>query len=171
MRNERGSIIAIVLLILSVITLAAIGSLMVTRYDMRYTKAAKSYDRGFNLADGAAVTGFQDLKTHDREQSTSFTDPTNPPPPFIIGCACGDWTQCANASTRKTCTRCIDSTVGDYLIQLQLMGYSTQPQQSAGWDTGTYFDEYWSGYGTANPTSSTAYSAGVENDVQKTKAK
>jgi Tfp pilus assembly protein PilX len=168
-RNQRGNVIAIVLLLLSVVTLAAIGSLVVTRYDMKFTNAAKSYDRGFNLADGAAVTGYQDLRTHDREQSTAFTDPNNPPVAFIIGCPCADWTLCSNATSRQTCVKCIDATVGDYLIKLQLMGYTTTPQLSAGWDTASYFAEYWSGYGTSSPSKSTAYAAGVETDVQKTK--
>ncbi len=171
MRNEQGNVIAIVLLVLSVISIAGVGSLVVSRYDIKFTSAYKSYDRGFNLADGAAVTAFQDLKTVDREQSTSLTDPNNPPPAFTIGCSCADWTLCAAASTRKSCSKCIDSVAGDYLIQLQLLGYSTEPQLSTGWEAGTYYAEYWSGYGTAYPTNSTAYRAAVENDVQKTKQK
>jgi Tfp pilus assembly protein PilX len=170
-RNQQGNVIAIVLLLLSVVTLAAIGSLVVTRYDIKFTNAAKSYDRGFNLADGAAVTAFQDLKTKDREQSTSFTDPNNPPAAFTIGCPCVDWTLCSSSSSRNTCSKCIDTTVGDYLIQLQLMGYSTEPQLSTGWEAGSYYAEYWSGYGTSSPTYTTTYASAVETDVQKTKQK
>lgn len=145
---------------------------MVTRYDTKYTSASKSYDRGFNLADGAAVTAYQDMKNSSPEilearLSPPFTDPNNIPPAVTVGCPCVDWTQCKTATARKACNKCIDSTVGDYTAQEQLMGYSTKAQASVGWEAGTYYAQYWSGYGTGNPTNSTAYSTGVETDVQK----
>jgi hypothetical protein len=134
-RNEQGNVIAIVLLFLAVVSIAGIGSLMLTRYDMKFSSAYKNYDKSFSLSDGAAVTAYQDLRTHDREQSAVLTDPKHPPAPFIVGCPCVDWTQCKNASTRKTCARCVPVSSGDYLVQLQLMGYSTQPQLSVGWES------------------------------------
>jgi Tfp pilus assembly protein PilX len=169
--RAQGNVIAIVLLILAVVSIAGVGSLTISRYDIKFTSASKNYDRGFSLADGAAVMAYQDLKTHDREQSSSFTDPANPAPPFIIGCPCTDWSQCKDATSRKTCTKCMPTTSGDYLVQLQLMGYSTAPQLSVGWESSGYYAEYWSGYGASTPTNTTLYSAGVETDVQKTKQK
>jgi hypothetical protein len=174
-RNQRGNVIAIVLLLLAVVSIAAVGSLVITRYEIKFTTAAQSYDRGFNLADGAVVSAFADLKNKNREIQTKPTllpTDTAYAPAITIGCPCFDWSQCKDDTTRKSCTKCIDSNAGDYLVQVQLLSYSTAPQMAYGWDPSSYYCQYWAGYGTSNPTYDTkAYNAAVETDVQKFEAK
>lgn len=173
MKNERGNVIALVLLILSVVSLIGAGTMLMSKYDMKFTSAFKSYDRGFNLADGANAAAYRDLETHDREQDTAFKDPNNPPPAWMIGCECKDWSKCKN--NRASCPKCFDSTdtqkniVGKFDINLQLLGYDTSPKP--GWELGSYYDEQWDGLGVATPSLTTAFKSNVESAVLKTKSK
>jgi hypothetical protein len=187
MSNNRGSVILLIMLLLGVVTLVAVGAMVMSIYDQKFTSALKSYDKGFNLADGAATLSFRDLGQRDREQDTSFIDPNSPPGPIIIFCHCQDssYTVTGNVesgnciSARSTCTRCVDRSVGNFDSKIQLLGFSTQPPP--GWEAGTYYAEQWNGTGQAAPATTlvsgsdkqvnTAYSAMVETSVNKTKAR
>ena len=54
MKNERGSAIVLVLLLLGILGLLGAGLLVQTRYDIKLTRAQGSYDKMLNLADGSA---------------------------------------------------------------------------------------------------------------------
>jgi hypothetical protein len=171
MRNQKGNVIALVLLLLAVVSLVAAGALLISRQDMKFTAASKGYDRTFNVADGAATTAWRDLGTKDREGDTKFTDPSNPPKPFTIACHCkgsfADPSLCTG-SARSTCTRCVDKSQGDYDVKLQLLGYVTQTKP--GWEQGGYYEEMWDGNGYSSPTYTQTANSNVEVCVEKTKS-
>jgi hypothetical protein len=140
MDNNRGSAIALVLMILAVVSLIGVGLISLSRMDVKFTAALKSYDKMFNLADGASTRAFYDLKSRDREQDTNFV---------------GKSVRLDNIYPNP-----LDSTkppteplVGDYSVNLILDGYSTEP--SSGWELGTrgYYQEYWIGEGQGIRTS------------------
>jgi hypothetical protein len=54
MKSQKGSAVALVLLILGVISLIGVAALLQSRLDLRFATALQSYDKMFNLADGAA---------------------------------------------------------------------------------------------------------------------
>jgi Tfp pilus assembly protein PilX len=176
MRNEKGNVIALVLLILAVVSLVGAGALMMSRYDLRFTGALKSYDKGFNLADGGATVGYRDLAKRDREQAQSMTADytTNPPTPFIIYCHCVDPGNCASETAKATCARCIDRAAGNYDVTLQIVDYRTSSTLQPGWEAGSFYNEYWNGSGVASraPAQSGAWktaNATVQTNVSKTK--
>lgn len=171
MLNQRGNVIALVLLLLSVVSLVGAGALLVSRYDLKFTSAVKSYDRGFNVADGAASMSWSDVNKHDREQDMALKDLQNPPAALTIGCHCKDsWknTSLCTGTTRQTCSRCIDRSQGDFDVQVRLMGYDTQTK--AGWEAGSFYDEFWNGNGVAQPTYQTVASSTVEVYIDKVKS-
>jgi hypothetical protein len=185
MHNNRGSVILLVMLLLGVVTLIAVGALVMSIYDQKFTSALKSYDKGFNLADGAAALAFGDLVRQDREQDIAFTDPLHPPPAKTIFCQCADPANCRDASTPRTeaagtvrgdCKRSIERIAGNYDSEVRMLGYTSQAP--SGWEVGSYYTQYWTGTGVASPTLKTdntainaAYRAMVETSVTKTPAK
>lgn len=132
MNNNRGSAIALVLMILAVVSLIGVGLITLSRMDVKFTAAMKSYDKMFNLADGASTRAFYDLKSRDREQDTNFV---------------GKSVRVENVYHGS------EVALGDYYSSLILDGYSTEP--SSGWELGTrgYYQEYWIGEGKGKRTS------------------
>lgn len=55
MRNQKGSAVALVLLLLGLLSILAAGLLVQSQYDTKITRAQRNYDRYLNLADGAAT--------------------------------------------------------------------------------------------------------------------
>jgi hypothetical protein len=173
MFDNRGSVILLIMLLLGVVTLVGVGALVMSRYDLKLTSSLKSYDKGFNLADGAATLAFRDLSQRDREQDTALTDPANPPGAITIFCHCQNSSYCTvltgtSPNTRDTCVRCVDRSVGNFDTQIRIMGYTTQPQE--GYEWGTHTAEFWTGIGLATPVKTSAYNAMVETSVSKIKA-
>ena len=159
MRNERGNVVALVLLILAVVSLVGAGTLMMSRYDLKYTAALRSYDKGFNLADGGATISYRDLSKRDREQSLTSDSSdgsaitseykTTAPKAKTIYCHCIDPANCSSASTKASCPRCVDRTAGDYDAKIQIVDYSTAITEEAGWEAGSYYTVLWNGLGVA----------------------
>jgi hypothetical protein len=65
MKNEKGSAIALVLLVLGVVSLVGAGLLLQTRFDTKFTQAQKNYDRSFGMADSAASYAFPEILAKD----------------------------------------------------------------------------------------------------------
>lgn len=176
MRNERGNVIALVLLILAVVSLVGAGALMMSRYDLKFTGALKSYDKGFNLADGGATVSYRDLAKRDREQGLALKSDyrTNPPAALTIYCHCVNPANCATETAKATCARCIDRAAGNYDVTLQIIDYRTASTLQPGWEAGSYYNEFWNGNGVATRAPSqtgtwrTANST-VQTNVSKTK--
>lgn len=173
MKNEEGNVIALVLLILAVVSLVGAGALLMSRYDLKFTSAMKSYDKGFNLADGGATIAFRDLAKRDREQNLALKSDfqKNLPAPAVIYCHCKNPGDCA--FNKSTCERCIDRSVGNLDVRVQIIDYGTKPMP--GYETGSFFHEYWNGQGVASraPGGSTGAwqttNSIVETSVFKTK--
>jgi hypothetical protein len=166
MRNERGNVIAVVLLILAVVSLVGAGALMMSRYDLRFTAAMRSYDKGFNLADGGATIGFRYVSTPDPEtyyltsddkSSVTSTYKDTPPSPHTVSCHCLDVTCCQKApyncsketlKTKSTCTRCVDRAAGEYDSRIQFIEYDTG--MLPGFDPEVVGSvQYWTGLGVS----------------------
>ena len=66
MTNEKGTAIAIVLMVLAVVSLIGVALLTQSQLDVQLSSSLSSYDRLFGLADGAATIGFENIrKTED----------------------------------------------------------------------------------------------------------
>jgi len=124
--NNRGSAIAIVLLVLALVTLLGVGLILQSRMDLQLTASLKSFDKMFGLADGGSSVGFNDLYTRNREAAISSVT--------------GTWTY--DVVPLRT-----EGTLGQYKAQVMLTGYSTSPADIAGFDIGSYYPEYWLGRG------------------------
>lgn len=68
MKNEKGSAIALVLLVLAVVSLVGAGLLLQSRFDTKFTQAQKNYDRSFGMADSAASYAFPEIMAKDTVQ-------------------------------------------------------------------------------------------------------
>ena len=128
--NNRGSAIAIVLLVLALVTLLGVGLIMQYRLDLQLTSSLKSYDMMFGLADGGSSVGFNDLYRNREAAISSVT---------------GTWTY--DVVPLRT-----EGTLGQYRAQVRLTGYSTSPADAAGFDIGSYYPEYWLGRGEGSRT-------------------
>jgi hypothetical protein len=173
MRNERGNIIALVLLILAVVSLVGAGALMMSRYDLRFTAAMRSYDQGFNLADGGATLGFRYVGTADPEKYFLSSDDGSavtgeykdtPPNAHVISCHCLDESCCQRrlsdpipyqcqkeaGKTKYTCTRCVDRTAGEYDGSIQFIDYTTDIKTGSQYDVDPGVSlQYWSATGVS----------------------
>ncbi len=127
-----------------------------SRYDLRFTAAMRSYDQSFNLADGGSTLGFRYIGTADPEKyylkdedgsSVKSDIAQNPPQPHVIGVIV--WMKAAaNAvldavpynclkeagKTKYTCTRCVDRTGREYTGSIQFIGYTTDLKEIYGED-------------------------------------
>jgi hypothetical protein len=152
MRNERGNAIALVLLILAVVSLVGAGALMMSRYDLKFSAALRSYDKGFNLADGASAISYRDIGAHDREQSQSLKADyqTNPSPSVTIHCQCIRSSECSAVPVTCPGGRCVKSEFGDFTAQVQIVDYRTGLKDDGdGWEAGSYYNENWNGMGVS----------------------
>jgi hypothetical protein len=156
MRNERGNAIALVLLILAVVSLVGAGALMMSRYDLKFSAALRSYDKGFNLADGGSTLSYRDLAKHDREQSLSLQADyqTNPPTPLTVYCSCIKSSDCSSTQfiEQGMCLsgRCVERQAGDFNSQVQIVDYRTAlTADGDGWEAGAYYNENWNGLGVS----------------------
>ncbi len=77
MTNEKGTAIAIVLMVLAVVSLIGVALLTQSQLDVQLTSSMSSYDRLFGLADGGATVGFETIR--QREDITETTGETGPP--------------------------------------------------------------------------------------------
>ncbi len=139
MRSERGSAIAIVLLILGVVSLVGAGLLLQSSFDTKVTQAQKNYDRTFGLADSAASLAYPEILAKDtvayKGVATTIWSQTIDVKPYIEG-----------ASTN-------DASFGRALAQAILEGYDTDPSQLHGWELGTgegYHVQFWIALGTGS---------------------
>jgi PilX N-terminal len=133
MGNSRGFALVIVLLLLALVSLLGVAMLSMSRMDLKFTAALKSYDRTLNLADGASGMSFMDLRKQDRESQTNF-----------IG----------QGSVRiDDIYKGTEHKVGDYHASLILQGYDTSAKKQPGWEAGPgsggegYHRQFWIGEG------------------------
>jgi hypothetical protein len=78
MRNEKGSALAIVMLVLGVASLIGVALITQTNLDLQLTSSVQIYNRIFSAADGAVAVAFNDLRTQDRQDTGQF-DPAQKP--------------------------------------------------------------------------------------------
>jgi hypothetical protein len=134
MRNERGSAVVLVLLVLGVITLLAAGLMVQTRYDSKFNRAQGSHDKMVNLADGAARVALFGV--------------TYETPGAYSGEAAMVKIEPGPASTDPWKTQV---TIGAWQSKAWYLGATTNPQDMAGWEIGTgYYAQYWVAQGTGN---------------------
>ena len=72
MRSEKGSAVALVLLVLGVISLIGVAALLQSRLDLRFATALQSYDKMFNLADGSAKLSLAYIRIQNPEAKGDF---------------------------------------------------------------------------------------------------
>lgn len=128
MNNERGSLVALVLIILGVVSLIGVAALIQTKFDLKFVQSFQTYDQMFNLADGAANMAFRFLeKNKPRVTPTS----KNPQPDVDLGAP-------ANGSVVG---------VGYYSATLKFYNYDTSARRAAGWEAGSYYAQFWAARG------------------------
>ena len=131
MVNNRGSAVALVLMILAVVSLIGVGLISLSRVDVKLTAALKGYDKVFGLADGACTRAFYYMSSMGNQEEkltflgTGVAGTQNRLPDIYTG---------------------TEPQAGTYSASLVLEGYTTKPQP--GWST-EYYPEYWIGEGTA----------------------
>jgi Tfp pilus assembly protein PilX len=85
MRSEKGSAVALVLLVLGVISLIGVAALLQSRLDLRFATALQSYDKMFNLADGASKLSLEYLRDKNPEAQLDQCPEFNPDNPTHDG--------------------------------------------------------------------------------------
>ena len=162
--NNRGSAIAIVLLVLGLVSLLGVALIMQSRMDLQLTASLRSFDMMFGLADGGSSVCFNDLYTRNREA--------------VIGSTTATWTydvvptQTVEVSRTSTYDSQTHKTVlGQYKAQVMFTGYSTNPADAAGWDVNSYFPEYWLGRGEGSRAVFAGSLAKADSAVTKFKKK
>ncbi|MBI5251597.1 MAG: hypothetical protein HY912_19065 [Desulfomonile tiedjei] len=142
MKNQRGSAIALVLLVLGVVSLVGAGLLVQTRFDEKFTQAQKNYDRTFGLADSAASYAFPEILA--REAVTFRGGPT------VI------WTQemyipSVPGPTSATLAYPTDPYLGKAIARAIIQDYDTDPAEVAGDELGVdgYHAQFWIAEGMA----------------------
>jgi hypothetical protein len=140
MKNEKGSAIALVLLVLGVVSLVGAGLLLQTRFDTKFTQAQKNYDRSFGMADSAASYAFPEILAKDTV--TYKGGPTVAwQKKMYLPVQPG-----AYSATEVTGTAYLGQAISRAIIQ----GYDTDPSQVAGWELGTaegYHVQFWTAEG------------------------
>ncbi len=156
MRNERGNVIALVLLILSVVSLIGAGTMLMSKYDMKFSSAFTSYDKGFNLADGAALAAYRRLQTmpSGSAPTRNFTGKKDLPP------------SSSPESTESTVSYVIGK--GKVDSTLLFMNYTTDPNYiPPGEESGTGTTvNYWLGTGST-AASNKSFVSNVEVTLSK----
>jgi hypothetical protein len=152
MCNERGSAIALVLLMLGLLTMLAVGVMVQARMDTKIVRAQRQHDKALNLADGAASMAFVTLAyrdtgeftgraVHNTEWSSDGDDGMN-----------GSWSE----------------RLGKWTATTVLKGYETSPAALAGWglgaDTG-YHIQYWIAEGTGAQLRSASETPSIDSAV------
>ncbi len=109
--DERGVAVALVMLVLALVTLAATGLVLQSRMDTKYNRALGNYDKMFNLADAGAVRAFYQIQL---TESVGFT----------------------GESVYTTVETGAPPTMGQWQAKIAIKGYSTDPQDTPGWELG-----------------------------------
>lgn len=123
--TESGIAVALVLLILALVTLVGAGLMAQSRMDSKYNAALRTYDKMFNLADGGAARSYGQIQV---TETVGFTGESV-------------YADIENATVL---------TVGKWEARVAIKGYSTDPQDSPGWELGTgsgFHIQFWIGEG------------------------
>ncbi|MBI5572125.1 MAG: hypothetical protein HY914_19435 [Desulfomonile tiedjei] len=132
MRGERGSALAVVLLILGVLGLLGAGLMVQTRYDTKVVSAQGAYDKMLNLADGAAKYSLFAVRW--------LGEPMFAGRPALVG----DSGKPAGKVDSQTVTN-----MGDWTSLAWYLGPETNPWVSPGWESPTYYMTGWVAKGSA----------------------
>jgi hypothetical protein len=132
MRNEKGSAIVIVLLVVGIISVAGVGLLIQSKFDTRFTSSLRSYDKVFNLADGGSYLA---------SEAVAYVE-TGP-----MGTSGGGISKMIyeNTEDQKIEDR------GSWTAAVCLRGYDTRPQEISGWELGVadgFHTQHWVATGT-----------------------
>ena len=131
MKNQRGSAVALVLLVMAVISLIGVTALVQSKLDLGFATALQSYNKMFNLADGGARIALKSLNKTNYEPYPTVTDGKLSAPPVAV--------------ESKTIPN-----VGEYNAQLQFFSYSTAASAVPGWEGGSYYVQYWAAEGVGS---------------------
>jgi len=143
MEQERGSAIAIVLLVLGVLSLIGAGLLTRSKLDMMSATSIQSYDKIFSLADGAAAMGVRDLRSPDLNLGEQWRYPESayPGPSSLLEGLLAAGTYGLVSSLCGSVPG-----IGAYETRLTLTSYSGPPP---GWPVGEkVYTQYWTVKGT-----------------------
>ena len=138
-RNEKGSAVALVMMVLGIVSLLGVAMLSQSHMDMQLTSSMRSYDKMSSVADGAAAIAFHDLQTrnlnlaYSGDVKSSFVKDNSNPPTDLNNKTLSD----ASGGKEK------------FSSQVLLAGYSDTPEDAAGWEVSRYYPEFWIGQGTA----------------------
>ncbi|MEW6349950.1 MAG: carbohydrate-binding protein [Thermodesulfobacteriota bacterium] len=125
MRNENGSAIVIVMIMMTILALAGAGLLIQSRMDTKLTKSRISYDRTINLADGASRIGLYAVRMQN-----------------------ADTFEYSGQQIRKLVSESPSTTRGYWDAFTILCGFSkTAP---AGWELNQYVQHFWISQGTGS---------------------
>lgn len=130
--NEKGIGIVIVLMVLTVVSLAGAGLLIQSRLDTVLTGAQRNHNRLFNVADGAASLGYTKVGVSES-------------PDFL-----------AESSLKSIWSAQDAGAFGTWGASVGVRGYDTHPELLAGWELGSdsgYHVEFWVAEGTCTRVS------------------
>jgi hypothetical protein len=154
MANNRGSAVAIVLLILGVSSLVGVALLSRTKLDVQVSSSVSTYDRIFGAADGGSTVALMDLKTYDRTFEYNKGDTETNVPPVIVQGKGVDEDGNTVTSTQLKDQALLPSgrapkgyDAPRYTSQVQFTGFTTDPGSFGGWEVGEFYPEYWRGEG------------------------
>jgi hypothetical protein len=139
--DESGIAVALVMLILALTTLAATGLVAQSRTDTKYNKVLKNYDKMFNLADGGAARAFYQIQL---TESVGYT----------------------GESSYTTVETGTPDTMGQWQAKIAIKGYSTDPQDTPGWELGQdsgYHVQFWIGEGSGTRSAAGALAEATVN--------
>ena len=158
MANDKGSAVAIVMLVLGVASLIGVALLHQTRLDIQVTSAVTSYNKLFSLADGGSAIAFKDLRDYNRE----FTYTEGEEKYRFVYPAATSWNE--DVAYQKLVEGGYSKPIS-YSAIIRLRGFTTDPTETPGWDISEYYPEFWVGEGVSGQdtlfggTSSTVHSA------------
>jgi hypothetical protein len=123
--NQKGSAVALVLVVLGVISIIGAAALLQSRYHLWSATASQTQDKMFYLADGASAISTKELSRLDDDPIVQVDADTGLPVPAR--------TIIDDAEINK---------VGSYLAQMVFYNYDTSMEAAAGYEE-SYYVQHW----------------------------
>jgi|GEM_PF-1195266 len=137
MENQRGSAVAIVMLVLAVVSLIGVALLTQSRLDMQLTTSVRVYDDMTSRADARATEALVRLRGNYRYDVSAYSDAAGTTPTVEPITGFNQVNEAAASPEAPPSTTAIGSTTTG---TSSLVGYSINPP--AGWQKGAAPDGY-----------------------------
>jgi hypothetical protein len=128
--NQKGSAVALVLIVLGVVSLIGAAALLQSRHHLWSATAKQTYDKMFYLADGASAVATKELSRQDEDPDV----------------------QVGSSGKLEPYRNVVDDGatqyVGDYLAQVVFYNYETSLEAAQGWEE-NYYVQHWDCQGYA----------------------